>query len=348
MNSIKTQAAALDPEAEKKAAELQRKLHSLRESRAGATRVQDRDPGAQEVIGRLDRDIAAVLVQLRELRPATPTEQLAELQAEIAAAEAALRQFGDRKVAAVEAKLKREPEAAERLQEIQEQIATADGRLSTLRQRHSQLQAKIDADRAADRKRAAEATPRRLAGLHREHMALAETLTTAAATFSTAFRAIAVNNAEMCELMADQQQVRNFLSVGAFHARARNAFALAFAIDPRQPLIASNSLFGLASGAVGEQSRWTLAEWEQPGLDDLVPFFVSEADAEAAHQRLEVRGCQTIVVPVHEAFTLVPFERVFGDEASARRAAARSATPMTVIAHDGGYVLLPAHFAEAA
>lgn len=348
MSEIVEPRRVADHDTEQAIAELQRSLYGLQEQRAAAQRVRDRDAAAREVVERLDGEIAVQLARLRELRPPTAGEQLAALEIEISAAEIELRQFSACRSATVEAKLKREPEGQERLQAIDEQIGTAEGRLSALRQRHAQLIEHIAAERAEDYRRAAGAKPGRLAELHRERVALAQTATSAAHALVTALRGIDENGASLAALL-DDQGPRNFLSASAFRRRASNALARAFAIKPNEPLTAANSLLGLASDAVGAQVHWSLTEWEQQGLDDLVPFYLSEAEAEEARHRLEQRRCRTIVAPVHGAFALVPFEHVFGDESSARRAAIRSTTPMAAIAHGGGFVLLPARFfAEAA
>jgi len=342
-----TQPAPHDRETERAIAELQRKLHGLQDNRAAAIRTINRDPGSRELVARFDREIASVLAELRELRPLTPGEQAAELESQIATAEANLCELAERKSAAVVAKLQRDPEGAARGEQIDAEIAETEARLQTLRQRHGALRQGIVDNRASARRKAAEATPLRIAELHRERAQLAETLTTAAHTLAVSFRAITVNGATLSELLDDQAS-RNFLSVGAFHRRAANAFAQAFAIDPNAPLTSINSMFGLRSNTVGARVHWTLAQWEQPGLDDLAPFYATEAEAEAARERLERRDSSTVAVPLHGAYTLARFEHVFGDEASARRAAARAAEPTAVVAHDGGFVLIPRRFAGEA
>jgi len=328
-------------------AELQRELRDLQEQRMGAIRVKDRDPGMGELVQRLDQKIAAAMARFRELRPPTPGEQLAELEIEIAGLETELGRLNVQRSAAAEAVLKREPEADDRLQEIAEEIETAVGRMSVLRDRRAQLQQHIAGERAADAQRAAEAKPARFAELHRERVAHAERLTQAARTLAAAVRAIDANGATLAELL-DDQGARNFLSVPALRRRAANALAREFAINPNATLTVGNSMFGIASDAVGAASHWTLTQWEQQGLDDLVPFFATEVEAEEGRRRLELRATPTVVVPLHGAFTLVRFEQVFGDQASATRAAMRSTTPMAVVPHGPGFVLLPARFVEAA
>ena len=345
MISSKTQPMMPDREKERGISDLQRHLYGLRENLAGALRTAGRD-GNGAVIKNLEGEIADVEAQLRKLRPPTAGEQLAALAPMIADTEAELRQLGERKSAAIAADMRREPEAAAALERIEEQIGDATGRLDELRRRQVGLQQSIGADRAADHRRAAEAKPLRLAELHHERIALAQTVTDAAHTLVAALRGMDANGAAQVALLGEQSA--RFLSTPAFRWRSNNALARAFAINPNAPLTAANSLFGVASEAMGAQALWTLVEWEQQGLDDLVPFFATEAEAEAAQQRLERRGTRTIVVPLHGAFTLVPHEHVFGDEASARRVAMRSPVPMAVVAHERGFALLSARFVEAA
>lgn len=328
---------------EKALAEAQRELHGLQQNRAQAIKTLYRDPGNEAIIARLDGEIAAVQARIRQLRGVTPGELLAELDTQIAGTEATLRQLNEQKSAAVVAKLQRDPEGADKLKKIEKQIDEAEARLRTTRQQRDKLSQRIAADRAADRQKDAEARPLRLAELHRERADLAEMAATAAAGFASAFNALRANGAALGELL-DDQGARNFFSAPVFRGRAANALARLFAINPNAPLTAANSLFGIASSAIGAQAHWTLTEWEQPGLDNLVPFYKTEAEAEAARLRLELQASQTIAVPLHGAFVLVPFEHLFGDKASARRAAGTARTPMTILAHDGGYVLIPQRF----
>jgi hypothetical protein len=328
------------------------RLHSLKQDRASIIKIMDRDPESRALLPGIDSEIAAIEARLRELRPPSPREQQAELEAKIAADEAQLRKLGEQRSAAVVSKIQRDPAGAASLKRIEAQIAETEARLRALREQHGKLQQRIAAERAENRRKDAEAKPQRIAELHQERVGLAETVTNAAHTLAAAFKAIQANGAELSQLLEDQS-ARNFFSAARFAQRANNAFARAFALDPNQPLNAGNNLFGLASHAIGPQVHWTLPEWEQPALDDLVPFYTEEAHAEAARARLELRGCATIIVPLPHAFMLARFEHVFGDETTARRAAARAAAggaaPMAVRPHDGGYVLIPERFfAEAA
>jgi hypothetical protein len=339
----KTQAAPNARDNEKAIAQLQRELRDLQTSRAQAEKVIDRDPGMPELIARLEAKIAEVQGKLRELRGTTAGEQMAELDTKIAGVEAELRALTESRSAAVVSKMQREPEGAARLSQIDGGIAAAERRLQSLREEHGKARQRLAADRAQDGRMAAEAKPQRLAELHRERAGLAEMLTGAAHTFAAAMRAIEANREAIADLVPEQG-TRNWFSVAGFSFRSNNAFARAFAVNPNGPLTQSNSLFGLVSHAVGAQVHWTLAEWEQPGLDDLLPFYLTEAEADAARERLELRNCPTLVVPLHGVFTLVRFEHVFGDEKSARRAATRATAPMAVVRQGDGFVLIPERF----
>ena len=334
-------------EKQREIAALQRHLHGLQENRARAVKVSDRDPGMPELVARLEDQIAEVQGKLRKLRGTTPGEEAAELDAKINTAEAELRELNERRSAAVVSKMQRDPEGVARLSQIDGKIAATESRLRNLREQRGKARQRIAADRAQDHRMAAEAIPLRLAELHRERAGLAEMATGAAHTFAAAMRAIEANREAIADLVPEQG-TRNFFSVAGFRFRSNNAFARAFAVNPNGPLTESNSLFGLVSRAVGPQAHWTLGEWEQPGLDNLVPFYLTEAEADAGRDRLELCNCPTVTVPLHGVFTLVRFEHVFGDEKSARRAAARAATPMAVVRHADGYLLLPERFSGEA
>jgi len=337
-----------DHEREKVIADLQRELHGLQQNRASAVKVQHRDPSVRELVVRLDGEIATAEARLRELRPPTSGEQLVELAAKIAATEGELAQLKQQRTSALEAKIKLEPEAAERVAEIDERLGEAEGRLSTLRQRQGQLQGHVAEHRAADRRQTAAGRPLRLAELRQEHAALAAEITNAARVLAAAFKAMEDNNQAIAAQLDDQNGHR-FFSAAAFRWRAMNSLARAFAIDPTKPLTIANSLFGLASDAIGPQAQWGLDRWEEEGLDDLAPYFTSEAEAEAGRDRLQRRNCPTIIVKLGgELWTLVRHEHVFGDEARARHAAARSTTPMAVVAHGDGFVLVPQRFSGEA
>lgn len=334
-------------ETEKQIAALQRQLQDLRLNKVSAIKVIDRDPGMQELVERLDGEIAEVQARLRELRGVTPGEVLAEVEANIAMVEGELRQLNPRKIAAIEAKLKKEPGAVPRLRQVQKEIAAVTERLEGLRQRRGELRQQIAAAQDATARHQAATTPRRAAELARERAGLAETATAAAHTLAAALRGLARNGDELGDLL-DDQGARNFLGDAAFRGRVQSALARAFAINPSSPLTAANSLLGISSQAVGPQAHFTLAEHEEPALDDLVPVRLSQAEAEASRDRLEVRGDLRIVVPIAGVFALVRHEHVFGDELAASRAARRAPVPMAVVAFDGGYVLIPAAFSGEA
>ena len=160
-------------------------------------------------------------------------------------------------------------------------------------------------------------------------------------------RALPTLASELTEVLGDEG-ARRFLDHIARLHRLQSGLARTFALDPAKSLTADNSLFGLTSGEVGLRAQWTPSVHEETGLDNLAPYFVSEAEAEAARARLKARQTTTIVVPLPGAWVLVRAEDAFGDREAAVKAAAVSAShgrPMAVVAHEGGYVLVDGRFA---
>ena len=134
----------------------------------------------------------------------------------------------------------------------------------------------------------------------------------------------------------------------------QSGIARLFAIDPNRALEPGNSLIGMVSREVGERSHWTPMQHEETGLDDLAPFFASqaEAEAEAARDRLAARMTKTVVLPLAGGcFTLAREEALFGDRATADQAAAAAARrgrSAAIVGHAAGFVLVPERVADGA
>jgi len=326
-------------ETDKTIAALQRRLHGLHENRAGAIKVSDRDPGMEQLVARLDAEIAEVEAKLRDLRGVAPEEQLAALEAELATADAALGRLRQQKTAAVAAKLRKEDGAVTRLRAVEQEITAASDRSQKLRGRHAKLRQAHDQAREDAAQHEASTTPRRVAELAENRTALAETATAAAHSLADALRHLAANGEELAELIGCQG-VNGFLSDAAFRRRFQDALARPFAIDATRPLTATNSLLGIPSHAVGHRSHLTISEVELQGLDDLCAVRLTESSAEAARQRLEARGDRRIVVPIAGVFVLIPFEHIFGDQVAAERAARRAQMPMAVVPFEDGWIVV--------
>jgi len=286
------------------------------------------------------------------LRGGTPAAKLIEIQAGIEAAVAERAQHQGRRAAEIVAAMDGDPDAARRVEAIDQAVAALDAKLRDLRDAQAELRRRVAAAEDAARKAEAEARPMRIAELRRERLALMQTVTEAMETAAAAMKATQANADALAAELGDEA-ARRFLSFGAFRMRVQSAFARVFAIDPNGQLSAKNSLLGIASGEVGARSHWSATEHELQGMDHLVRFFVDAAGAEAAKERLAARGDRTIVLPLAGgAYTLVRAEHAFGDRASAdeaaRDAAMRGKPPLAVVEHAGGYVAVAARFAGEA
>jgi hypothetical protein len=280
-------------------------------------------------------------------KSAKPAARLDEIEAAIKAAEGERADHLAHRPGEVVAKMTGNGNAAARVDAIDQAIAIVDARLRDLREAAGEIRRRAAADAAAARKAEAEARPRRIAELRRERLELMQTVTVAMANAAAALRATQANaDALVAEL--GPETTGRFLSFRAFQERAQSAFSRAFAIDPNKPLTDGNSLLGLASREVGARAHWTAAQHETSGMDDLAPFFLDEGEAEAARDRLAARRRRAIVVPLAGGvWTLIPAERVFGDQAAADQAARADAArqrPTAVIRHQSGWALVPLRF----
>jgi hypothetical protein len=283
------------------------------------------------------------------LRGPTPAAQLVEIEAAIRPAETELAQHRSRRPAEVLAKMGGDPDAAARVDAIDEAIVALEARVRDLRDAEGEVRRRIAAEEAATRRRVAEARPRAIARLRRERIRRIQQFSDAMETAAAALRAIDGNGQELAAEL-DTEPARRFLNFLAFSARARSSAARAFAIDPDASLRPENSLLGLACYEHGDRAYLSVQKHEEPGLDDLVAFFDDQAEAEAARDRLAKRAAPVIVVPLAGGgvWTLVPIDRAFADRDTAEKAAratqARSGS-MAIVAYEGGFVLVPERFA---
>jgi hypothetical protein len=282
------------------------------------------------------------------LRGPTPAAQLVEIEAAIRPAETELAQHRSRRPAEVLAKMAGDPDAAARVDAIDAAIATLEARVRDLRDAEGEVRRRIATEQAAARRREAEARPKTIARLRRERMRRIQQFTDSMESAAAAMQAVAGNSAELAEAL-DSEPARRFLSFHAFCVRARSATARAFAIDPTRSLSPDNSLLGIASYEHGERSHWTAAQHEEPGLDDLAPFFDDRSEAEAARDRLVARKAPVIVVPLAgDVWTLVTPENAYADQEAAEkaaRAALARGLSMAILGHESGFVLVPDRFA---
>jgi hypothetical protein len=277
--------------------------------------------------------------------------RLGELEAKIGAAVAEREQHVSRRPGEIVAKLTGDPAAASRVEAIDQAVAGIDARLRDLREAADELRRRIATDEAAARQREAEARPKRIAAARGEYLASVAQMTAHARGMAAELKAMSVHADALAAEIGDEPTLR-FLSFVARMHRVQSGLAHFFAINPDRALEPPNSLLGMMSGEKGSKSRWSPMQHEVTGLDDLAPFFDSEADAEAARDRLASRQTKVVVLPLPGGcFTLAREEAVFGDRAAADRAAAAAARrgrPAAIVGHKGGFVLVPEGVADGA
>lgn len=282
------------------------------------------------------------------LRSKKSPDQLAEIEAKIAAVEAELRQHNVRLPGEIIAKLQGDPNAAARVEATKAAIADLERQSQDLRAAAGALRAKIIAAEAAEHRSAVEARPKNVAELRREYMHAVNSAYDHARGLAVSLRAIS-RAAEGLSAEMDSAPVRRFLALDGRMKRFQSGVARLFAINPERALTVSNSLLGIPSYEVGARSHLTVIDHEEQGLDDLVPIFENQAAAEAARDRLAARGQKLVDIGLPGGvFILTPIEDCFATHDEAQRQAAASATrgtPKAIIAHEGAWVLVDARFA---
>ncbi|MGH7110753.1 MAG: hypothetical protein ACREFK_10020 [Stellaceae bacterium] len=281
----------------------------------------------------------------------TPAAQLAEIEAEIAARQAERDQLAESRPRFVLVQMQGDGEAGERVQFLNRQVAALDARLRDLREAAGQAQRVIATEAEATRRREAAERPKRIAQLVKQRMHDSEEIYRRAKGLAEKIMAMKENAQELAVLLDSEHAARSF-GFGGFTGRVRSALAHLFWIDPTKPLTPENNLLQLRTDWVGARAWMTLAQFEQELCDDLAAYFDDRAEAEAAQARLAGRHAPTLIVPIAGGcFTLVRVEHAFGDRAGAEAAAPAAEAGgkrHVVIAHDGGFVLVPERFAGLA
>ena len=284
-------------------------------------------------------------------RHSTPAARLAEIETAIGAAKAERDQHIARRPAEVVAKLTGDPGAAARVSAIDEAVGGLNARLHDLGDAAGELRRRIADDAAKARQREAEARPKRIATHRRDYLAAVAQMHAHAAAMAAELQAISTH-ADALAFEIGDEATRRFLSFAPRLHRMQSGIARLFAIDPNRALEPNNSLIGMVSREVGERSHMTPMQHEETGLDDLAPFFASQAEAEAARDRLAARMTKTVVLPLAGGcFTLAREEALFGDRTTADQAAAAAARrgrPAAIVGHEGGFVLVPERVADGA
>ncbi len=282
-------------------------------------------------------------------RNTKPAARLAEIEAAIGAAEAERAQHNARRPIEIVGKLTGDADAAARVEAIDQALVSLDARLRDLRDGAGELRRRMAVDEEAARQREAEARPKRIAELRRAYMADVQAVTSHAEGMAAALKATSQHaDALKAELGDEIALSPRFLDFGPRMRRLQSGIARLFQIDPARSLDATNSLIGIASGERGDRFFWLPTDHEQTGLDDIVPFFDSQTEAEASRDRLAARNTKVIVLPLPGGcYMLVREDQVFGDRAAAEQAARAAATrgkELAIIAHDGGFVAVGARF----
>lgn len=281
----------------------------------------------------------------------TPAAQLAEIEAEITARQTERDQLAESRPRVVLANMQGDADAAAHVRHIDGEIAALDARLRDLRDAAGQARRVIASEADAARRREAAERPKTAARLVRERRQASEGIQQDAKALAEKITAMKKNAEELAAVL-DSEGARRSFGFGVFTHRVRSALAQLFWIDLTKPLTPENNLLQLKTDWVGARAWMTLAQFEDELCDDLAPYFDNRADAEAAQARLAIRSTRTLLVPIAGGcFTLVSVELAFGDRASAEAAAAgqaRTGKRYAVLAHEGGFVLVPERFAGIA
>lgn len=282
------------------------------------------------------------------LTGATPAARLAEIEAEIAARQAERDQLAESRPGLVLAAMNGDAEASARVRHIDGEVAALDARLRDLRDAAGQSRRIIATEAQAARRREAAERPKRAAQLVRQRKQDSQEVHRHAKVLAEKIKAMKENAEELAAVL-DSEGARRSFGFGVFTGRVRSALANLFWIDESRPLTADNNLLQLKSDWVGARAWMSLAQFEEELCDDLAPYHDNQADAEAAQARLKARNTPTLIVPIAGGcFTLVPEAHAFGARAPAEAWAAglaRSGKPHVVLAHEGGFVLVPERFA---
>lgn len=196
--------------------------------------------------------------------------------------------------------------------------------VATMRQAEGQLVAEIAREEAADRRRAAEALPGQLAKLHVDILALDDAIEAACAALGDQLRQRRDLAADAARLAGSETLRR---ANDTFPARLRSAASRYFTINSGDARSVANNWLHLSSEFVGEAAHRTLRQFDEPLLDECLPFFDTEEAARAAQQRQTDRATPTVVHRVGKAWTLIRRDQFF---------VARQAAQIHVAAHAKG------------
>jgi hypothetical protein len=278
----------------------------------------------------------------------TPQAQAVELAREIAAAESELERLAGERKRFVVPKLTGDPEAAAMVEQIDRDSEALQRRLIDLREAKAQVDAAVRAAAEARRREEAAARPSRMAASRRRIFEHAQAIDRAGDALAAAMKAAL---AEIANLAAVSDSAELARWSGTAARQIRNGLTERFDIDPAAPKRAENNLLGLVSGWTGAKAHWTVSQFFAEILDDTVPHFTSEADAEECRERLAQRGTKTAVLELDGGtFMVIPTAAIFAERGEAEAALASNSVYRTakavIVARREAIVIVPAGIAE--
>lgn len=289
----------------------------------------------------------------------TPQAQAVELANKIAAAESELTRLAAERKRFIVPKLSGDPDATAMVERIDRDNEALQRSLADLRQAKGQVDAAVAAALATQRREEDVARPGKMAASRGHIFDHAQTIDRAGAALAEAIKAALAEIADLAAV-SDSTELARWSATAA--RQIRNGLTARFVIkktdsrDPANNLSGSrdpaNNLLGLVSSWSGDKAHWTVSQFFAEILDDTVPYFASEAEAEACRERLATRGTQTALLPLDGGtFMVIPSDRIYATRAEAEAALASNSWYRTqkvvVVAWRDGFLIVPAGIAGA-
>jgi hypothetical protein len=214
----------------------------------------------------------------------TPADQLDEVRQKIAEADNELDRLNVEFKRRALPILQGDTEAAREAADLEREKQALAGELATLRTAEGQFSAAVAAEQRAEAQAAASALPRRVAEAAAALLDVDDEIHRVAAGLAEAIRARKAAGLALADL-AGSQQLRQVN--GGTAGRIRDSIARYFQ-DPGDARVDGNDL-RLASSLRGSAAHMTLRQRDRELLDDVAPWFLTQAAAAEASARLAAR-----------------------------------------------------------
>jgi hypothetical protein len=283
------------------------------------------------------------------LRGKTAAEQLAEIREQIAAAEAEIQRCDGEIKRRAMAVMTGDPDAVKICADLTRDKQQAEAELATLRNAEVDRARAVRAEEEAARRAAAAGLPEKVAATNSAILEEDDRIDALAEELAAAIKRRLALGREQAEQVGSQTLAR--VNQVVPH-RIRSAVANKFRLDLNKPnSVPGNNLLDLRSDEVGPRAWMTLRQLDQDNLDDEAPFYLTQAEAEAARERQAKRGMAAAVVPIGRCFTVERQDHMFTDRATAEatvKAAKRVGRDLVVVGHGPGWLVRARRFADAA